>query len=592
MKKIYTIILFVAIAINLNAQPANDSCNNSIVLPVNTNCTFTLGDLANATVTGSVDTFNIDVWYSFTATSNNARVTVVSSPGLYGFPELYGGACGTNLQNVMAWNTLGDTVSCLYNSIVLGSVYWVRVSCAPFPSVTTFNICITDPGNNAAPVPLFLQNNDTIIICTLGDTAYINQSFTSVEAGQTTTIYENLNGFPNCQEISNVPGNIATSQLQVVGSLWNYGWNQFTYIALDDGMPVATTFINIWVLVDTNYCAPHPYLVWPGDANSDSVVNNNDLLPIGLYYMQTGTPRAIAGNLWQGDTATNFGIAQINGADLKHADCNGDGVIDANDTLAINLNFNLIHAIHTGYTDEKLNEPDIYFVTSNTSYYAGDMVDVEVWAGSALTPVSNLYGLAFDIHYTTSLVQLGTESITYPPGWLGTPGTDAIKIAKIDPLANTAYGAITRINHTNASGYGKIADFKFQVNTNVPSSSLFNLSFSSYSANNESGSPVLFNTSGDSLLFVQIGAGVSVTNNSSGITISPNPFTSKTTISFSEEQKHTTIKITDVLGKEIKTITFSGKEYVIEKGEMERGIYFVRIEDEKKNVVNKKIVVQ
>ena len=89
------------------------------------------------------------------------------------------------------------------------------------------------------------------------------------------------------------------------------------------------------------------------------------------------------------------------------------------------------------------------------------------------------------------------------------------------------------------------------------------------------------------------GVGVTAMNNEeSGIIIYPNPFTSQTTISFSEEQKHTTIIITDVLGKEIKTINFSGKQCIIEKGEMSNGIYFVRIEDEKKNVINRKIIIQ
>ncbi len=83
--------------------------------------------------------------------------------------------------------------------------------------------------------------------------------------------------------------------------------------------------------------------------------------------------------------------------------------------------------------------------------------------------------------------------------------------------------------------------------------------------------------------------------------ISPNPFSSSATISFnyastSSATKHTVI-ITDILGKEIKTINFSGKECMIEKGDMERGIYFVQVMGDGStssptNTVNKKIVVQ
>ena len=76
------------------------------------------------------------------------------------------------------------------------------------------------------------------------------------------------------------------------------------------------------------------------------------------------------------------------------------------------------------------------------------------------------------------------------------------------------------------------------------------------------------------------------------ISISPNPFTSATTITFSEAQKNTTIKITDLLGKEIKTINFTGEQLTIEKAEMKAGIYFVQTTDEQKRIYNRKIIIQ
>ncbi len=78
----------------------------------------------------------------------------------------------------------------------------------------------------------------------------------------------------------------------------------------------------------------------------------------------------------------------------------------------------------------------------------------------------------------------------------------------------------------------------------------------------------------------------------SDISIAPNPFTSETTITFSDEQRNTTIKIIDVIGKEIKSISFSGKQLVIDKGKMKPGIYLVQTIDENQNVVTKKIVIQ
>jgi photosystem II stability/assembly factor-like uncharacterized protein len=80
--------------------------------------------------------------------------------------------------------------------------------------------------------------------------------------------------------------------------------------------------------------------------------------------------------------------------------------------------------------------------------------------------------------------------------------------------------------------------------------------------------------------------------NTNSFELYPNPTTSETTINFAVEQKNTTIRITDVLGKEIKTINFTGRQLTIEKGELKQGIYFVQTTDEQKNICNRKVVIQ
>ncbi len=335
---------------------------------------------------------------------------------------------------------------------------------------------------------------------------------------------------------------------------------------------------NNYITVDNSPCEA---VVWPGDADNSTIVDNNDILPIGLYYGQTGIPRASISNIWQADSCANWGIYENNGTDMKRADCNGDGIIDINDTVAISLNFNLTHFIPVNNsTNNERTADDLYFVTNGSSFNAGNWVDAELWLGSSSNPISNMYGIAFNINYDASLVQSGTERITYPSSWLGTPGTNAIKISKVDATVNTAYGAVTRIDHADANGYGKIADFKFQIKTSLTSAVEMPLYISNYLAYDATGISQTFTTS------------VTEIHTGSGITIYPNPFTSQTTIAFKEEQKNCTIRLLDVVGKEIKTINFTGRQLTIEKEEMKNGIYFVQIIDANKNVLNKKIVVQ
>lgn len=86
--------------------------------------------------------------------------------------------------------------------------------------------------------------------------------------------------------------------------------------------------------------------------------------------------------------------------------------------------------------------------------------------------------------------------------------------------------------------------------------------------------------------------GINEIFNANNIILYPNPFSNRTTISFENEVINITIKIVDVLGREVKTINFTGRELTIEKAEMKAGIYFLQITEGKKNVINKKIVIQ
>lgn len=88
-----------------------------------------------------------------------------------------------------------------------------------------------------------------------------------------------------------------------------------------------------------------------------------------------------------------------------------------------------------------------------------------------------------------------------------------------------------------------------------------------------------------------ITTGMTEINNAIGINIYPNPFTFQTTITFIEEQNNCIIKMMDVLSNEIQTINFTGKQVIIEKGEMSTGIYFLNIKTEK-GTLSKKLIVQ
>lgn len=81
--------------------------------------------------------------------------------------------------------------------------------------------------------------------------------------------------------------------------------------------------------------------VYPGDCNKDNLVNHMDLFPIGLAFGQSGSPRNLA------DTNISFGVPKkVNnwffeqrGINAKHADVDGNGLIDENDIIQLRRNF-------------------------------------------------------------------------------------------------------------------------------------------------------------------------------------------------------------------------------------------------------------
>lgn len=84
--------------------------------------------------------------------------------------------------------------------------------------------------------------------------------------------------------------------------------------------------------------------------------------------------------------------------------------------------------------------------------------------------------------------------------------------------------------------------------------------------------------------------GIEVNELENTLSVYPNPFDLETTISFIEEQKDVVVTILDVLGQEIKTINFTGKQLIIERGEMLPGVYFINIKTEK-GIISKKIII-
>lgn len=82
------------------------------------------------------------------------------------------------------------------------------------------------------------------------------------------------------------------------------------------------------------------------------------------------------------------------------------------------------------------------------------------------------------------------------------------------------------------------------------------------------------------------------TQKQSNLKIYPNPFETSTTVVFSTEQKNSTFKLFDILGKEVRSVRFSGKQFQLDKEELNPGIYFIQINSEYELYRSHKIIIR
>jgi hypothetical protein len=78
--------------------------------------------------------------------------------------------------------------------------------------------------------------------------------------------------------------------------------------------------------------------IYPGDTDNNGVVDALDILPIGVYFLTSGNARSTASIEWHGQRTSPW-----NTPAATYADANGDGVVDENDIIGIGVNWGNAH---------------------------------------------------------------------------------------------------------------------------------------------------------------------------------------------------------------------------------------------------------
>ncbi len=206
-------------------------------------------------------------------------------------------------------------------------------------------------------------------------------------------------------------------------------------------------------------------LVWPGDANDDLVADVNDLLAIGLSFGNTGAARSGASNNWIGQFAFPWLDTIQGGVDFKHQDCNGSGIVNADDTLAIVLNYGLTHN-KTGGVNGGPNDPPLFMVLPTDTAMVGDTLHAPIYLGDSGNAVSNAYGIAFTLNYDATLIDSNSFYITFDNNWMGM-APNALDLSINMHTMNRCDAAFVRTDHQSQNGMGRIGTAHFIIIDNI-----------------------------------------------------------------------------------------------------------------------------
>lgn len=239
-----------------------------------------------------------------------------------------------------------------------------------------------------------------------------------------------------------------------------------------------TLCVTICELIDTANCweaflylTVTETLVWPGDTDSSGLVDQYDLLNIGLGYGVAGPVRPNASLEWQGQPAPFWGVSTpASGIDYRHIDTDGNGAIDTGDTLAISQNWGLAWDDGNGRPGgdpSPTNADGPPFYLHPDTLVEGATMQLPLILGTEETPAAGVYGLAFSLYFDESVVKDGSAALVLSDSWLGDPAQNLIYMQRRDDGAGRIDAGITRIDGIDAAGYGPIGDLFITIEDDI-----------------------------------------------------------------------------------------------------------------------------
>ena len=332
--------------------------------------------------------------------------------------------------------------------------------------------------------------------------------------------------------------------------------------------------------------------VYPGDINKDKIVNYLDLLPLAIGLNTQGPARSLTGTSWKAVHGQDW-QKTVTGINYKFLDCNGNGYIAPDDTIAISRNYNKSHNKKGDGIISRAGKPAFYLAFDKTKYLAGDTVRAGLYLGTADKTISAI-GAGLKYAFGNPYILSGSYNFKFGCDFF-CDGFINVNMYHSNGLAS-AEGAVIRPDNKASVGFGKVADISYiLVDSNnaayTKDVDTLHLQMLSERVIDDKGNEVLVDPqSGKALIYAHkpdMPSSITMASALSSLSIYPNPFNNEFTLSLQlQRQARVSISCFDALGREVsklmdKDLPAANNSFNFqdrEAGISQPGIYFIKVQ--------------
>lgn len=337
-------------------------------------------------------------------------------------------------------------------------------------------------------------------------------------------------------------------------------------------------FISTTFLVVTNTLIAQN--VYPGDANQDSIVNNIDLLYIGKNNGFSGPARSITSNNFSPQLAPAlWGFSYYN-TNAMYSDCNGDGEINANDTLAINKNYGLNYGLI----------PNAYYNNDNSALEISTNRDT-ISLGDTLilnftyNTNENVLGMAFSLNFESAFSNL-ISSFSYDTSTVWFTGPENYSISKQNTSQNAIEMAVVRKDNFQQNGSGSLGELSIIIEEDLLGGIIQHSGYFNFKLNKVlKADDFKIDTLGSStkvIYFKNLTSSIKKNENfSKNFKAYPNTVENLLQVENLKKIKDLKYSLTNINGKKVKFGDLNLQKTEINFSDYSKGIYLLEITDKK-----------